>query len=77
MKVEVFESEQGNYNLQDYEKTYQDFDWDKVKKLSWNETGKINMAYECIDRHVDNGKGDKIALNYRDENVKNNIVLMS
>ena len=47
------------------------------KAFSWNETGKINMAYECIDRHVDNGKGDKIALNYRDENVKNNIVLMS
>ena len=71
MKVEVFESEQGNYNLQDYEKTYQDFDWDKVKKaFSWNETGKINMAYECIDRHVDNGKGDKIALNYRDKKRK-------
>ncbi|TRL70832.1 acetate--CoA ligase [Staphylococcus haemolyticus] len=71
MKVEVFESEQGNYNLHDYEKTYQDFDWDEVKKaFSWNETGKINMAYECIDRHVDNGKGDKIALNYRDEKRK-------
>lgn len=71
MKVEVFESEQGNYNLQDYEKTYKDFDWDEVKKaFSWNETGKINMAYECIDRHVDNGKGDKIALNYRDEKRK-------
>lgn len=71
MKVEVFESEQGNYNLQDYEKTYQDFDWHEVKKaFSWNETGKINMAYECIDRHVDNGKGDKIALNYRDEKRK-------
>lgn len=71
MKVEVFESEQGNYNLQDYEKTYQDFDWDEVKKaFSWNETGKINMAYECIDRHVDYGKGDKIALNYRDEKCK-------
>lgn len=71
MKVEVFESEQGNYNLQDYEKTYQDFDWDEVKKaFSWDETGKINMAYECIDRHVDNGKGDKIALNYRDEKRK-------
>ncbi|MWF63441.1 acetate--CoA ligase [Staphylococcus haemolyticus] len=71
MKVEVFESEQGNYNLQDYEKTYQDFDWDEVKKaFAWNETGKINMAYECIDRHVDNGKGDKIALNYRDEKRK-------
>lgn len=71
MKVEVFESEQGNYNLQDYEKTYKDFDWDEVKKaFSWNETGKINMAYECIDRHVDNDKGDKIALNYRDEKRK-------
>lgn len=71
MKVEVFESEQGNYNLQDYEKTYQDFDWDEVKKaFSWDETGKINMAYECIDHHVDNGKGDKIALNYRDEKRK-------
>ena len=24
------------------------------------------MAYECIDRHVDNGKGEKVALNYKD-----------
>ena len=32
----------------------------------WYKTGKINMAYECIDRHVDDGKGDKIALNYKD-----------
>lgn len=75
MKVEVFESEQGNYNLQDYEKTYQNFDWDEVKKaFSWNETGKINMAYECIDRHVDNGEGDKIALNYRDEKRKEQFI---
>ena len=28
------------------------------------------MAYECIDRHVDNGKGGKIALNYKDEKRK-------
>ena len=28
------------------------------------------MAYECIDRHVDNGKGEKIALNYKDEKRK-------
>ncbi len=27
----------------------------------------MNMAYECIDRHVDQGLGDKIALNYKDE----------
>lgn len=26
------------------------------------------MAYECIDKHVDNGKGDKVALHYKDAN---------
>ena len=31
------------------------------------------MAYECIDRHVDDGKGDKIALNYKDNERQNNI----
>lgn len=68
MKVEVYQSEPGNYNMQDYEQTYKDFDWKNVKQaFSWSKTGKINMAYECIDRHVDEGKGDKVALNYKDE----------
>ncbi|MCC8990347.1 MAG: acetate--CoA ligase, partial [Staphylococcus sp.] len=56
------------YNMQDYEQTYKDFDWKNVEQaFSWSKTGKINMAYECIDRHVDEGKGDKVALNYKDE----------
>lgn len=68
MKVEVYQSEPGNYNMQDYEQTYKDFDWKNVEQaFSWSKRGKINMAYECIDRHVDEGKGDKIALNYKDE----------
>ncbi|MDU1529051.1 MAG: acetate--CoA ligase [Staphylococcus warneri] len=68
MKVEVYQSEPGNYNMQDYEQTYKDFDWKNVEQaFSWSKTGKINMAYECIDRHVDEGKGDKVALNYNDE----------
>lgn len=68
MKVEVYQSEPGNYNMQDYEQTYKDFDWKNVEQaFSWSKTGKINMAYECIDRHVDEGKGDKVALNYKDE----------
>ena len=68
MKVEVYQSEPGNYNMQDYEQTYKDFDWKNVEQaFSWSKTGKINMAYECIDRHVDEGKGDKIALNYKDD----------
>ncbi|WP_251519790.1 MULTISPECIES: acetate--CoA ligase [Staphylococcus] len=67
MKVEVYEGEQGNFNLQDYEKEYQNFDWKEVEKaFTWSETGKVNMAHECIDRHVDDGKGDKVALHYKD-----------
>jgi acetyl-CoA synthetase len=55
-------------NLGDYEKARQNFHWaDIEKEFSWHETGKVNMAYEAIDRHVDNGKGDKIALYYSDD----------
>ncbi|EHL7204922.1 acetate--CoA ligase, partial [Staphylococcus pseudintermedius] len=71
MKVEVYKGEQGNFNLTDYQATYDQFDWKEVEKVfSWNETGKINMAYECIDRHVNEGKADKIALNYKDNRRK-------
>ncbi|SCS31767.1 acetate--CoA ligase [Staphylococcus caeli] len=69
MKVEVYKGENGDFNLQDYEKTYQNFDWNEVEKVfSWHESGNVNMAHECIDRHVDEGKGDKIALHYKDDN---------
>lgn len=71
MKVEVYKGDNGNFNLQDYEQTYNNFDWKEVEKVfSWSETGKVNMAYECIDKHVDEGKADKIALNYKDDKRK-------
>ncbi|WP_010677330.1 acetate--CoA ligase [Bacillus timonensis] len=59
---------EGNYNLQNYEKVRQDFSWEDVKKeFSWYQTGQVNMAYECIDRHVAEGYGDKVALHYINE----------
>ncbi|MGZ1644956.1 acetate--CoA ligase [Staphylococcus argenteus] len=68
MKVEVYKGNQGTHNLKDYEESYNNFNWQDVERaFSWNKTGKMNMAYECIDRHVDQGLGDKIALNYKDE----------
>ncbi|SGW29592.1 Acetyl-coenzyme A synthetase [Staphylococcus argenteus] len=68
MKVEVYKGNQGTHNLKDYEETYNNFNWQDLERaFSWNKTGKMNMAYECIDRHVDQGLGDKIALNYKDE----------
>jgi acetyl-CoA synthetase len=56
-----------SYNLKDYEEAYRTFDWKDVEKaFTWHETGKVNAAYEAIDRHVVEGRGDKIALLYSD-----------
>ncbi|MFD2828989.1 acetate--CoA ligase [Corticicoccus populi] len=66
MKVEVYKSTDQNPNLTNYEETRDNFDWQEVEKhFSWHETGKFNMAYECIDKHVDDGYGDKTALHYK------------
>lgn len=67
MKVEKIAAVEGNHNLQDYEATYQSFDWaDVEKEFSWYETGKVNMAYETIDRHLSTPRRDKVALLYSD-----------
>ena len=26
--------------------------------------GKLNVAYDCVDRHVENGDGDKVAIHF-------------
>jgi len=51
-------------NLDDYEKVYKDFTWEKAakKEISFFDDGTLNIAYNCIDRHVENGKKDKKAL---------------
>ncbi len=54
-------------NLQNYDECYENFCWNDVEKqFTWSKTGKVNAAYEAIDRHVDEGKKDKIALYYSD-----------
>lgn len=53
----------GPYNLQNYDKVRTSFSWEEVEKeFSWYQTGRVNMAYECVDRHVAEGYGEKIAL---------------
>lgn len=69
MKVEALSVTKGDYNLQNYEETYQSFKWEDVEKnFTWHKTGKMNAAYEAIDRHVEGPRKNKIALYYRDEN---------
>ncbi|WCK53381.1 acetate--CoA ligase [Aneurinibacillus sp. Ricciae_BoGa-3] len=54
-------------NLKDYEEAARNARWqDAEQYFSWHDTGKVNMVYEAIDRHVDNGQGQKLALLYAD-----------
>ncbi|MEK5441504.1 MULTISPECIES: acetate--CoA ligase [unclassified Fredinandcohnia] len=67
MKVEALPATKGNYNLKDYDEAYENFDWTEVEKsFSWSETGRVNIAYEAIDRHAEGVRKNKIALYYRD-----------
>ncbi|MEW9697862.1 acetate--CoA ligase [Paenibacillus sp. SI8] len=67
MKVELIEAVSPNPNMNSYEQTRANFNWNEVEtSFSWSQTGKVNLAYEAIDRHADTAKGDKVALYYSD-----------
>ena len=36
-------------------------DWSNAPFARWFVGGKLNAAYNCVDRHVENGLGDRIA----------------
>ena len=38
-----------------------------VPEIKWFEGGKLNVAYNCVDRHVEAGRGDKVALYFEGE----------
>ncbi|WP_050616071.1 acetate--CoA ligase [Bacillus testis] len=66
MKIEKLPVIQGSYNLENYEDMQKHFQWEDVEKsFSWYETGKVNMAYEAIDRHTLGVRKNKVALYYR------------
>ncbi|MFD2612885.1 acetate--CoA ligase [Paenibacillus gansuensis] len=54
-------------NLGDYDEARAGFHWEQVERhFSWHETGKVNIAYEAIDRHTKGPKKNKTALIYSD-----------
>lgn len=59
---------EGIHNIQTDLNGEQTFDWKDIEKhFHWSQTGLVNMAYECVDKHVLDGFGDKIALHYVEE----------
>jgi acetyl-CoA synthetase len=67
MRSEIIPARQGNHHLSNYNEASQTFQWSDVEKeFSWYESGRVNIAYEAIDRHVKTEKKNKVALYYRD-----------
>lgn len=59
---ELFWSEKAG-NLHWYKKWDQVRDFDFINgNIKWFEGGKLNVSYNCLDRHVLDGHGDQIAL---------------
>ncbi|AXS41703.1 acetate--CoA ligase [Breoghania sp. L-A4] len=59
-------------NLRDYDATVLSFSWEKARLLlDGLPDGRLNIAYEAVDRHVVHGAGDKLALRWigRDDRV--------
>ncbi|WP_332634618.1 acetate--CoA ligase [Halalkalibacter flavus] len=69
MAMQALPSVKGNHNLENYEQTVQSFDWKTTEsQFTWSKTGNVNLAFEAIDRHVEEGKASKVALYYSDAN---------
>ncbi|QED48957.1 acetate--CoA ligase [Cytobacillus dafuensis] len=67
MKVEALPATRGDNNLKNYDEMYNQFDWAEGEKaFSWYDTGRVNMAYEAIDRHAESFRKNKIALYFRE-----------
>lgn len=55
-----------DFNLKNYEKTYQNFQWIQAEEqFSWKQTRKMNIAFEAIDRHAESFRKNKVALHYQ------------
>src|SRR3954464_7812060 len=42
-------------------------DWSNPPFAKWFVGGKLNVSYNCLDRHVDAGNGDRVAFHWRGE----------
>ena len=42
-------------------------DWTNPPFAKWFKDGKLNVAYNCVDRHVEAGNGDRVAIHFEGE----------
>src|SRR5438105_516643 len=62
-KREIIKKSPSKANLENYEATYATFDWqDARKEIAYFANGKVNAAYNAVDRHMHDGRRNKVAL---------------
>jgi acetyl-CoA synthetase len=62
-RQELIEKAPAQANVQNYDELYQSFDWNQAKsEISYFAGGKVNAAYNAVDRQLDRGHRDKVAL---------------
>ncbi len=44
-------------------------DWSEAPVAKWFVGGRLNVAYNCVDRHVEAGNGDRVAIRWEGEPV--------
>jgi acetyl-CoA synthetase len=50
-------------------------DWSDAPVAKWFVGGKLNVAYNCVDRHVEAGNGDRVAIHWEGEPVGDSRVI--
>ncbi len=63
---EAFWAEQAN-KLHWDQPFEQVLDWSNAPFATWFVGGKLNVAYNCVDRHVEDGHGDQVAIHWEGE----------
>src|SRR6202012_4356867 len=44
-------------------------DWSAAPFAKWFTDGTLNVAYNCVDRHVEAGNGDRVAIHWEGERI--------
>ncbi|MEN9607135.1 MAG: hypothetical protein RL605_963 [Actinomycetota bacterium] len=61
-----FWAEQAN-NLHWHKPFTQILDWSNAPFAKWFHDGELNVSYNCLDRHVEEGNGDRVAIFFEGE----------
>jgi acetyl-CoA synthetase len=65
-KPDIFWGEQAKAELTWFKPFTKTLVWDKPN-YRWFENGLINITYNCLDRHIKSGQGEKVAYIYNNE----------